>query len=106
MSVKHKVKQESISGQSSSIDPDVMNCQLCFLCQTDDNGHLQCPINARGSKSGYQYIASNLLEFKRLDCVPMNINFDRLDELSGIAKTLSSHSAVYHKILLFKIHKQ
>ena len=58
----------------------------------DDNGHLQCPINAKGTKSGYQYIA--LLEFKRLG---MNVNLHRLDEGCGIAETLSSHSAVYHK---------
>ena len=56
----------------------------------DDNGDLQCPINAKRTKSGYQYIASNLLEFKRLGCVPMNVNLNRLDEGYGIAETLSN----------------
>jgi len=32
----------------------------------------------------------------------MNINLDRLDEGSGIAETLSSHSADYHKSCYLK----
>ena len=97
MSIQCKVSQAGTNDQCNSAESETTNWQLCFLCQIDDNGHLQCPINAKGTKSGYQYIASNLLEFKGLGCVPMNVNLDRLDEGYGIAETLSSHSAVYHK---------
>ena len=92
-----KVSQAGTSDQCNSAESKTTTWQLCFLCQIDDNDHLQCPINAKGTKSGYQYIASNLLEFKRLGCVPMNVNLDRLDEGYDIAETLSSHSAVNHK---------
>ena len=95
--VQCKVSQEGTSDQCNSAESETTNWQLCFLCQRDDSGHLQCTINAKGTKSGYQYIALNLLEFKRLGCVPMNVNLHRLDEGCGIAETLSSYSAVYHK---------
>ena len=60
MSIQCKVSQAGTSDQCNSAESETTNWQLCFLCQIDDNGHLQCPINAKGTKSGYQYIASNL----------------------------------------------
>ena len=55
MSIQCKVSQAGTSDQCNSAESEATNWQLCFLCQIDDNGHLQCPINVKGTKSGYQF---------------------------------------------------
>ena len=56
--------------------------------QEEKDHHLQCPINVKGHKCGYKYLATNLLEFKKLNSLPMNVQFGKLDEGSGIGETL------------------
>ena len=102
MSKRCKVIKPDIECQSSSAEPDSINWELCFLCQEEKDDHLQCPINAKGHKCGYKYLATNLLEFKKLNSLPINIKFEKLDEGSGIAETLRSHSAMYHKSCYLK----
>ena len=46
--------------------------------------------NPKESKCGYGYLAKNLLEFQKLNSLPVNLNLDKLDEGSGIAETLKS----------------
>ena len=48
------------------------------------------------------YLATNLLEFQKLNSLPVNVNLDKLDEGSGIAETLQSHAAMYHKSYYLK----
>ena len=36
----------------------------------------------------YEYLATNLLEFQKLNSLPINVNLDKLDEGLGIAETL------------------
>ncbi len=58
-----------------------------------------CPSNVRRQShgSGYQTLAQNLLSFQELRYIPMNIDIARLDEDPGIAETLHSHKASWHK---------
>ena len=103
MSKKCKVVKPDVGSQSS---PDNINWKLCCLCQEEKADHLQCPINAKGPNCGYEYLATNLLEFQKLNSLPMNVNLDKLDEGSGIAETLQSHSAMYHKSCYLKYSYQ
>ena len=79
-----------------------INWKLRCLCQEEKADHLQWPINAKAPNCGYEYLATNLLEFQKLNSLPMNVNLDKLDEGSGIAETLQSHSAMYHKSCYLK----
>ena len=72
------------------------------LCQEEDGNSLHCPINSRNNKCGYKSLAINLMEFKKIESIPMSINLARLDEGRGIAETLLSHKAVYHKACYLK----
>ena len=36
--------------------------------------------NAKEPKCGYGYLAKNLLEFQKLNSLPVNLNLDKLDE--------------------------
>ena len=102
MSRRCKVVKPDVGCQSSSAEPDSINWELCCLCQEEKDDHLQCPINAKGPKCGYEYLATNLLEFQKLNSLPVNVNLDKLDEGSGIAETLQSHAAMYHKSCYLK----
>ena len=66
---------------------------------------LQCPINAKEPKCGYGYLAKNLLEFQKLNSLPVNLNLDKLDEGSGIAETLKSCTFCHvSQVMLLKIY--
>ena len=102
MSKRVKVIKAGPSNEHSSTDLQVTDWKLCCLCQKEDGNPLQCPINSRNNKSGYESLAINLLEFKKLESVPMNINLARLDNGRDIAETLLFHTAVYHKSCFLK----
>ena len=102
MSKKCKVVKLDVGSQSSRSESDNINWKLCCLCQEEKDDRLQCMISAKGLKCGYDYLATNLLKFQNLNSLPMNVNLDKLDEGSGIAETLQSHSAMYHKSCYLK----
>ena len=49
------------------------------------------------TKQGFSTLEINLKEFIQLNALPSSIKLSRLDDGSGIASTLHSHGAVYHK---------
>ena len=104
MSKKVKLIKAGLSTDyhDSSIDLQVTDWKLCCLCQKEDGNPLQCPINSRNNKCGYESLAINLLEFKKIDSMPMCIDLARLDEGRGFQETLRSHKAVYHKSFYLK----
>lgn len=73
---------------------DDINWNLCCLCQIDTNERLQNP-----TLDGYLSLEKQLKEFKNLNATPSEILVptDKLDDGSGIADTLKSHNAKYHK---------
>ena len=64
MSKKCKVVKPDAGSQSGRSEPDDI-WKLCYLCQEKKDNHLQCPNNAKGQKCGYEYLATNLLEFQK-----------------------------------------
>ena len=104
MSIKVRVIKAGSSTEANSIDQDLplTDWKLCCLCQKEDGAPLLCPINSKNNKSGYESLAINVQEFKKIDSVPMNISLDRLDEGQGVAKILLLHKAVYHKACYLK----
>ena len=104
MSKKVKLIKAGLSTDyhDSSIDLQVTDWKLCCLCQKEDGNPLQCPINSRNNKCGYESLAINLLEFKKIESMPMCIDLARLDEGRGFQETLRSHKAVYHKSFYLK----
>lgn len=65
---------------------------LCCLCQSSKDEALQQP-----KEQGYSSLERDLNDFVQLNAVPSGIKVSELDDGSGIAATLQSHAAVYHK---------
>ena len=56
------------------------------------------------AQNSYQSLAKNLLQFRKVNSIPMNINLQlaRLDDGEGIAETLVQHRTLYHKSCYLK----
>lgn len=70
------------------------NWQLCCLCQSDKDEHLQSP-----EKEVILSLEKDLNGFKEIDAVPSGIavSLEQLDDGSGMANTLRSNNCKYHK---------
>ena len=99
------IKPDDLGCQNRNTEQSEIKWELRFLCQEEKEGNLQCPINARGSKCGYEYLATNLLEFQKLNSLPANIRINKLDEGLGIAETLSLHKSCYLKFTTSNIQR-
>ena len=65
----------------------------CCLCQLKNNEKIQTP-----KLDSYLSLQSHLQDLHKLNALPSLIyDYKLLDEGPGIAETLKSHSAVYHK---------
>lgn len=73
---------------------DNTNWELCCLCQSEKNELLQTP-----KEESLLTLERDLNDFKKINAVPSGITFrfDQLDDNPGIAATLRSHNAKYHK---------
>ena len=67
---------------------------LCCLCQSDKEEKLQTP-----KEEGLLTLERDLNDFKKYNVVPNSVvvSLDKLDDGSGIAKTLKLKKARYHK---------
>ena len=72
------------------------NWELCLFCQEKKRNEKE-----RGEISSYSKIETQLKKFIEID--PTYIELGRLDDGTGIAKTLETHNAVYHKKCYHKI---
>ena len=72
-----------------------MNWELCCICQEKKDEQLQTP-----KKEGLASIENDLTDFKAIGVIPtgMKVTWAQLDEGQGIAETLLTHNAKYHKI--------
>ena len=70
--------------------------ELCHFCQEKKHNEKE-----RGEKSSYSKIETQLKQFIEIDLTYTGLG--RLDDEIGIAKTLETHSAVYHKKCYDKI---
>lgn len=69
-----------------------MKWSMCCLCQLKKSEKLITP-----TAKGYSSIDSDLKVLASLNFLPITVNIELLDEGPGIAITLDSHNAVYHK---------
>ena len=72
------------------------NWELCFFCQEKKRNEKEC-----GEISSYSKIERQLKKFIGID--PTYTEIGRLDDGTGIAKTLETHNTVYHKKCYDKI---
>jgi len=77
-----------------------VNWQLCIICQQDAPSQaLVCPSLAkkRLSGDGYVTLEKDLLGFESIGHLPSHIALRGLDDRSGIANTLRTNCARWHK---------
>ncbi|KAG0718627.1 TIMELESS-interacting protein [Chionoecetes opilio] len=98
--------QPSTSKQSRP--PPRTNWELCILCQTETDEPLQCPLRStmKPSGSGYASLTEDLLQFKELRHMPMELNVNRLDDGDGVEATLGKPQAQWHKKCRLKFNKK
>ena len=63
----------------------------CFLCKLQTSEKLQNP-----SPDGYKTIVDNLLQFRDLNELPVDIDISLLDNGSGIEESVLSNDAKCH----------
>ncbi len=84
-------------GVTSSENMTQTDWSICVLCQKDTGESLIHPDKGNKSSTGYEYLAHNIQEFHNLGCVPLDIDLSRLDNGTGISKTLETNHATWHK---------
>ena len=74
------------------------------MCQKDTGEALQCPErNIRQTVGcGYKSLATNLSEFRKLGCLPLDIDLEKLDNGSDTEATFETNLAAWHKTCLQK----
>ena len=73
----------------------------CAICQENKNESLQCPADSKCQSdvgAGYKTLATNLVKFSDLGCLPVQIDLSRLDEGGkGIEETFRKNNARWHR---------
>jgi len=77
----------------------ITNWEVCILCQAETDEPLQCPLRyiMKPSGVGYVSLTEDLVQFKGLRYMPMELNFNRLDDGDRVGATLRRHRAQWHK---------
>ena len=96
------------STSKKSRPPPRTNWELCILCQAETDERLQCPLRStmKPSGVGYASLTEDLVQFKGLRHMPMELNVNRLDDGDGVEATLKRHSAQWHKKYRLKFNKE
>ena len=84
----------------------VMDWSLCCLCQGDVIDDLRCPANKECYNSAYYTLQKDLLDFDSINALPDALSLERLNDGSGIAKTLLTKKAKYHKSCRTMLNRQ
>ena len=90
-------------GELAEVKRPPLDWTLCILCQEKSSEYLTQPWKGRGrgnheaKGTSYQSFATNLLKFKELGKVPLNVVPEQLDDGSGIEETLQTNKAMWHK---------
>lgn len=90
---------EASCSQTESANRELVNWDLCALCQKNTGEKLVNPFNKtqKDCRHGYQALAHNLKEFHEIGRVPLDINIQCLNDGTGIENTLLANKAVWHK---------
>ena len=78
--------------------PRETDWSLCIFCQENDGSALKDPTKGKkfSPDQGYSSIATNLVSLGNRNALPLNIDLARLNDGSGIEKTLKKNQATWH----------
>src|SRR6218665_3107955 len=76
-----------------------VNWAQCVLCQNKTREKLQCPANLLGAEesSGYESLATLLLDFDRIGSLPPSVVLSRLDTGGGLVESFRLNKAKWHR---------
>src|SRR6218665_3546609 len=76
-----------------------VNWAQCVLCQNKTREKLQCPANLLGAEesSGYESLATLLLDFDRIGSLPPSVVLSRLDTGGGLVGSFRLNKAKWHR---------
>ena len=84
----------------SPVPSQVTDWSKCILCQLESKEALICPTDV-----GYRTIAETVLQFHKLNLMPIQIDITQLDQGNGIASTFKEQNAKWHKSCYLKFSK-
>lgn len=76
-----------------------INWKLCVICQLATSEPLQCPANSKRSDkgAGYKSFSESVKSFQDLGEIPLGFDPNKIDDGSGIEKSLIEYKASWHK---------
>ncbi|KAK3878931.1 hypothetical protein Pcinc_016474 [Petrolisthes cinctipes] len=85
--------------------PSRTNWELCILCQTKTDEPLQCPLRStmKPSGVGYASLTEDLVQFKELSHMPVELKMNRLDDGDGVEATLEETQCSVAQEMSFKV---
>lgn len=111
MSKRHSLVDPTAQPSTSTVSKPApsTNWDICVLCQAVTDEPLLCPLRNTKKQSvgsGYVSLAEDLVRFRALQHIPMDLNLERLDDGDGIESTLRRHNAGWHKTCRIKFIKR
>jgi hypothetical protein len=85
-------KKPKLASTCSNVSVESTDWTMCVICQENTGAALVSPTDV-----GYNTLATNLQDFHDLQRLPANLCLKRLDNSSGIADTLKTNQAKWHK---------
>ena len=76
-----------------------INWKLCVICQLKTSEPLQCPASSKWSDKGdgYRSFSESIKSFQDLSEMPLDFDPNKIDDGSGIEKSLIEYKASWHK---------
>ena len=75
-----------------------VNCEKCFICQTETCETLQSSSEARSSNPAKAYdLGERILKFESLNLLPVPLNLDEWRGGTALGTSLLNHKAKFHK---------
>lgn len=109
MSASKRPRLSDLQSDQKETVPHPVNYDLCVLCQDNSEGSMTNPALSKrvdiGIGHGYNVMAENILAFKNINCMPMDINIEALEAGEGIAVNLAANKAKWHVLCGDKFSK-
>ncbi len=71
----------------------VIDWKFCVICQRKSSEDLRCPFRTSDNATVYSAFLNNVEEFRKLDCLPVQVNFGN----QGTVEQFVNHNASWHK---------
>lgn len=95
MSKRHILITPSTPSPKASKLLMITNWDMCILCQQVTDEALQCPAKPSKARTGtgYESLASHLIQFQELGHIPIYLDIERLNDGDGLSTTMMKHKA-------------